>query len=91
MGEAEEVSLSVARRPWSMRFVGALEGEFLAQIRADQRTSALVCSVTALVIWLGFMAADVSRLDLLAEWRASNYDIMLLSSRWASSPRRSSC
>lgn len=45
-----------------LRFIPPLEKEYLAHMRADQRISALVCTVTALIIWLIFIGLDLVRL-----------------------------
>lgn len=45
-----------------LRFIQPLESEYLAHMRADQRISALVCTATALVIWLIFIGLDLTRL-----------------------------
>ena len=47
-----------------MRFPEPLEQEFLVQMRADQRTSTLICLATALIIWIGFFVADAFRLEM---------------------------
>lgn len=61
-----------------MRFAAPLEAEFLLQMRSDQRASTLVCMGTALLIWAGFMSADVARLDLASELAAGHRDIIAL-------------
>jgi diguanylate cyclase (GGDEF)-like protein len=63
-----------------LRFARDLEGEYLAHMRADQRVSTLVCTATALVIWLVFGALDLSRLDLRAEFAAFHRDALLVAS-----------
>lgn len=60
-----------------LRFAPKLEGEFRLHMRADQRTSTLVCVVTALGIWLTFIALDLSRLEMLRELAAGRLDAEL--------------
>lgn len=55
-----------ARRFDGLRFEAELERDYLRHMRADQRTSALVCLVTALGIWLTFIGLDLTRLDTVA-------------------------
>jgi diguanylate cyclase (GGDEF)-like protein len=52
-----------ARRFDGLRFEAELERDYLRHMRADQRTSSLVCLVTALGIWLVFIGLDLTRLD----------------------------
>lgn len=61
-----------------LRFSPALETEYLAQMRADQRGSALICTATALLIWLGFAGLDLARLDLRAEFAAQHRDAFVV-------------
>jgi diguanylate cyclase (GGDEF)-like protein len=58
-------------------FAPKLEREFRLHMRADQRTSTLVCIVTALGIWLAFIALDLSRLNTLREISAGYRDVGL--------------
>ncbi|CAN7190718.1 GGDEF domain-containing protein [Bosea sp. LjRoot90] len=44
----------------------ALEREYRQHMRTDQRSSTLVCLITALGIWLTFIGLDLTRLDNLA-------------------------
>lgn len=55
-----------ARRFDGLRFEIELERDYLRHMRADQRTSSLVCLVTALGIWLAFIGLDLTRLDIFA-------------------------
>lgn len=55
-----------ARRLDGLGFEPALEREYRQHMRADQRSSTLVCLVTALGIWLTFIGLDLTRLDNLA-------------------------
>ena len=55
-----------------LRFSPRLEVAYLAQMRIDQRGSALICTATALLIWLVFAGLDLVRLDLRAEFNAQN-------------------
>ncbi|MGO4405695.1 diguanylate cyclase [Bosea sp. RAF48] len=55
-----------------LRFEPLLEAEFLDQMRREQKPSATICTATALLIWIGFGAFDLVRLDYPAEiaaWR----------------------
>lgn len=61
-----------------LRFSPPLETEYLAQMRADQRGSALICTATALLIWLGFAGLDLARLDLRAEFQARHHDAFII-------------
>lgn len=54
------------RRLDGLGFEPALEREYRLHMRADQRSSTLVCLATALGIWLIFIALDLTRLDDLA-------------------------
>lgn len=56
-------------------FAPKLEREFRLHMRADQRTSTLVCIVTALGIWLAFIALDLSRLNTIREISAGHRDV----------------
>lgn len=60
-----------------LRFAPKLEREFRLHMRADQRTSTLVCILTALGIWLAFIALDLSRLNALFEFAAGHRDVEL--------------
>lgn len=55
-----------ARRFDGLRFEAELECDYLRHMQADQRTSTLVCLVTALGIWLTFIGLDLTRLDTFA-------------------------
>ncbi|WP_186417780.1 diguanylate cyclase [Bosea sp. CS1GBMeth4] len=55
-----------ARRLDGLGFEPVLEREYRLHMRADQRSSTLVCLVTALGIWLIFIGLDLTRLDDLA-------------------------
>ena len=61
-----------------LRFAPKLEGEYLARMRLDQRMSTLICTATALAIWLVFSGLDLSRLDLRAEFAAFHGDAILV-------------
>jgi len=67
-----------ARRFRWLRFAPRLEGEYLAHMRIDQRMSTLVCTTTAMAIWLVFSAFDLSRLDMRAEFIALHRDVILI-------------
>lgn len=54
------------RRFDGLGFEPTLEREYRQHMRADQRSSTLVCLVTALGIWLTFIGLDLTRLDNLA-------------------------
>jgi diguanylate cyclase (GGDEF)-like protein len=54
------------RRYDGLGFDPPLEREYRLHMRASQRTSTLVCLVTALGIWLTFIGFDLGRLDGLA-------------------------
>jgi len=64
----------------TLRFAPGLESEYLTRMRADQRISALICTATALAIWLVFIALDISRFDLQAEFAARHRDAILVMS-----------
>jgi len=55
-----------ARRFDGLGFEPALEREYRQHMRTGQRSSTLVCLVTALGIWLTFIGLDLTRLDNLA-------------------------
>lgn len=61
-----------------LRFIPPLEAEYLAHMRADQRASALICTVTALVIWTIFIGLDFSRLDVEAELAGHHHDFWIV-------------
>ncbi|PTM40922.1 diguanylate cyclase (GGDEF)-like protein [Bosea sp. 124] len=61
-----------------LRFAPLLEAEYLSQMRLDQRISALICTSTALVIWVAFAVFDVTRLSLKAEFVALNIDAIIV-------------
>src|SRR5688500_7890022 len=61
-----------------LRFIPPLEAEYLAHMRADQRASALICTVTALVIWTIFIGLDFSRLDVEAELAGHHHDFWVV-------------
>ncbi|PZN97773.1 MAG: hypothetical protein DCF30_15815 [Hyphomicrobiales bacterium] len=61
-----------------LRFSPRLEAEYRAQMRAEQRGSTLICTATALVIWLVFMSLDAVRLGLPGEISARNADIFAI-------------
>ena len=66
-----------------LRFEEPLEREYLAAMRAAKRPGTLICIATALVIWLVFVALDLSRLDLAAEIANRRYDAWLgIGLRW---------
>lgn len=66
-----------------LRFEPGLEDEYRRHMRVEQRTSTLVCAITALAIWLAFIGLDLTRLDLRAEFAARNYDALLAAAlRW---------
>lgn len=75
-GEAYATQRS-GRFRWLL-FQPTLESEYLAHMRLDQRMSTLICSVTALVVWLIFTALDMNRLDLRAEIPALHSDAILV-------------
>lgn len=58
-----------------LSFAPKLEREFRLHMRADQRTSTVVCIITALGIWLAFIALDLSRLNTLRELSAGHLDV----------------
>lgn len=59
----------------SLRFEPQLETEYLDQMRNDQRISALICTATALAIWIFFAAFDLIRLNLHTEYPAGRADV----------------
>jgi hypothetical protein len=61
----------------SLRFSPSLEREYRRHMRQEQRISALICSATALAIWLAFMALDLWRLDLPHELAERHYDVWI--------------
>lgn len=58
----------------NLRFSRELEGEYRRQMRAEQRMSTRICTITALIIWVFFLAADIERLDIRSEWEAGGHD-----------------
>lgn len=65
------------RRFGGLHFDQGLEREYRLHMRADQRTSTLVCLITGLTIWLTFIGLDLARLDGLAELAAGRLDVGL--------------
>ncbi len=65
------------RRFGGLNFDRTLEHEYRLHMRADQRTSTLVCLITGLAIWLTFIGLDLTRLDGLAELAAGRLDVGL--------------
>ncbi|MGO4666887.1 diguanylate cyclase domain-containing protein [Bosea sp. 2RAB26] len=66
-----------------LRFVSGLEDEYRRYMRIEQRMSTLVCALTALGIWLVFIALDIARIDPLTEYRAQRYDALAAAAlRW---------
>jgi diguanylate cyclase (GGDEF)-like protein len=49
------------------RFAPAEEAKFVAHMKAEQRTSALICTCTALVVWIPLICLDFIRVDWLQE------------------------
>jgi diguanylate cyclase (GGDEF)-like protein len=62
-GEAQPERAAALWRVDGLHFEPKLEREYRQHMRADQRTSTLVCLITALGIWLIFIGLDLSRLD----------------------------
>lgn len=60
-----------------LHFEPKLEHEYRLHMRADQRTSTLVCLITALGIWLIFIGLDLTRLDGWAALLAGDRDVPL--------------
>jgi diguanylate cyclase (GGDEF)-like protein len=60
-----------------LRFSPSLEREYRRHMRQEQRISTLICSATALAIWLAFMALDLWRLDLPHELAERHYDVWI--------------
>lgn len=65
------------RRIDGLHFEPRLEREYRLHMRADQRTSTLVCLITALGIWLIFIGLDLSRLDGWAALAEGDHEVAL--------------
>lgn len=76
-GEAPPQSSTAPRRLDGLHFEPKLEHEYRLHMRADQRTSTLVCLVTALGIWLIFIGLDLSRIDGWAALAAGDRSLAL--------------
>ena len=61
----------------NLRFTRGLEAEYRRQMRMEQRGSARICMITALLIWLFFLFADLERLDLRSELAFGGYDALV--------------
>ena len=59
-----------------LRFSQPLEREYLAHMRMEQRFGALICSSTALAIWIALIFLDTLRLDWAAEFREERGDAL---------------
>jgi diguanylate cyclase (GGDEF)-like protein len=65
------------RRPDGLRFEPKLEHEYRLHMRADQRTSTVVCLLAALFIWLIFIGLDLVRLGGWAGLVTGDFDIAI--------------
>lgn len=76
----EEATTNRSAAAWrldGLHFEPKLEHEYRLHMRADQRTSTLVCLVTALGIWLVFIGLDLSRMDGWAALAAGDLGVAL--------------
>lgn len=62
----------------NLRFTGALEAEYRRQMRVEQRINSRICTITALLVWLFFLVADLDRLDFRSEWTFGGHDALVM-------------
>jgi uncharacterized membrane protein (DUF485 family) len=60
------------------RFEPTEEAKFVAHMKAEQRPSALICTCTALVVWIAFICLDFIRVDWLQELSHGHVDAAVM-------------